>query len=69
MPANVDQKFVMQNLRFDDVASNDRKQRKEEDKMYCFRESFEDFSRQCQENYSHSAHSWMRCCLTFGREM
>lgn len=49
-------RFLLQNLRFDDVDSEDRQQRKDVDRLYCFREFFEDFSRRCKENYSHSAY-------------
>ncbi len=48
-------KFLMQNLRFDDVTGEDRQQRKDQDKLYCFREFFDDFSQRCRDSYSHSA--------------
>lgn len=43
-------RLLMTFLRFDDVASEGRQQRKEEDTLYCLRELVEDCFRRCQES-------------------
>lgn len=47
-------KFLQQNVRFDDISDVNRAQRKEMDKLYCVRDLFEEFVKNCKTNYSHS---------------
>lgn len=48
-------RFLLRTIRFDDVTDPQRMKRKSEDKLYCIRDMFQNFTSKCKSNYKHGA--------------